>query len=232
MRHNGDTFGSEKIFIYEPCNYASSMAFYRSVTRICAYQNWTSDTQHLQAINRIFSSKAVSSAFWKGSYTYLGHELDDKMITLLAYLGHQASIAGLKVEDQNSSILRELSITPRNQSALDISTNYTHMFVSLGADQWSSILDDADLPRNVSEIFVAMAAGGAALLLPEAVATDFIAWLAGATLSAGEAEFIVKHYLPVFFEAVKDIHLTLESKIELTRKITGVAIKMFWASLW
>jgi hypothetical protein len=36
-------FGSDKMLVYEPCNYASNIAFYHAATRICDYPDWTVD---------------------------------------------------------------------------------------------------------------------------------------------------------------------------------------------
>jgi len=34
-------FGDDKMIIYEPCNYASNVAYYHSATRVCDYPDWT-----------------------------------------------------------------------------------------------------------------------------------------------------------------------------------------------
>jgi len=41
-RNTPEFFGVEKLVIYEPCNYVSNVAYYRSVTRTCAYP-WSVD---------------------------------------------------------------------------------------------------------------------------------------------------------------------------------------------
>lgn len=41
-RSTPEVFGAEKVMIYEPCNYVSNVAYYRSVTRTCAYP-WSVD---------------------------------------------------------------------------------------------------------------------------------------------------------------------------------------------
>ena len=39
-------FNQEGMVIYEPCNYASNIAFYHSATRICDYPNWSIDEDY------------------------------------------------------------------------------------------------------------------------------------------------------------------------------------------
>jgi hypothetical protein len=36
-------FGDEQIVIFEPCNYASNVAYYHAATRICDYPDWSVD---------------------------------------------------------------------------------------------------------------------------------------------------------------------------------------------
>jgi hypothetical protein len=43
MRNKSAEFGSDKMTIYEPCNYVSNVAYYRSATRICDYPDWSSN---------------------------------------------------------------------------------------------------------------------------------------------------------------------------------------------
>lgn len=50
MDNNPGMFGNESstlgsYLIYERCNYVSNVAFYRSVTRICDYPNWSIDAE-------------------------------------------------------------------------------------------------------------------------------------------------------------------------------------------
>ena len=44
MEHNPTEFGDEKILICEPCNYASNIAYYHSMVRICEKgDDWSFD---------------------------------------------------------------------------------------------------------------------------------------------------------------------------------------------
>lgn len=43
QRNQSSTFGVEKMTVYEPCNYVSNVAYYRSATRICDYPDWSID---------------------------------------------------------------------------------------------------------------------------------------------------------------------------------------------
>jgi len=59
QRSTPHEFGVEKMTVYEPCNYVSNVAYYRSATRICDYQDWTIDTKQVNALKRGFSTLAM-----------------------------------------------------------------------------------------------------------------------------------------------------------------------------
>jgi hypothetical protein len=108
-------FGEEKMIIYEPCNYASNVAYYHSATRICDYPDWSVDDDQIKGQKRAFATLAMGSAMWHGSHTYVGYSFDNNMIAVISYLAHQSSVVGLP---SNSSVLHELSPTPRSKSGL------------------------------------------------------------------------------------------------------------------
>lgn len=106
------------VLIYEPCDYASNVAYYHSVMRVCDYPEWTINDDYKKNIKRAFATHAAGSAFFHGSQTRMGDSYDNNMIAVVAYLGHQLSVSKL---NSTSSILNELSPTPRGISAQEIS---------------------------------------------------------------------------------------------------------------
>ena len=103
QRNTSHPFGVEKMTVYEPCNYVSNVAYYRSATRICDYPDWTIDNAQINALKRGFTTLAMGSAMWHGSHTYVGYSFDNNMIAVISYLAHQASISSLP---GNSSVLK------------------------------------------------------------------------------------------------------------------------------
>jgi hypothetical protein len=77
------------LVVYEPCNYASNIAYFHSMTRLCDYQYWDqSDEEYLVPIKRMLATMAFSSSVFHASMTYLGDRMDNIGIALIAYLGH------------------------------------------------------------------------------------------------------------------------------------------------
>lgn len=120
-------FGKEEMLIFEPCNYASNIAFYRGTTRICDYPDWSVDTEQIVSIKRSFSALAVGSAMWHGSHTFVGYSFDNNLMAVIGYLAHQASVSGLST---TSSIVHELSDTARSKTAAQTSQEVTLMFAN------------------------------------------------------------------------------------------------------
>ena len=71
------------IGIYEPCNYASNVAYYHVVTSICDYQDWSLSSSYQLAMAQSFTALTVGSAFWHGSHTLLGNIADNRFIDVV-----------------------------------------------------------------------------------------------------------------------------------------------------
>ena len=151
------------MIIYEPCNYASNIAYYHAATRICDYPNWNVDDVQISALKRSFATLAMGSAMWHGSHTYVGYSFDNNMIAVISYLAHQASVSGLP---GNSSILKELSPTPRSKSGVQVSEDLVQMFTNEPVSEWAEILDNADLPHVYFITFAALISTVFSIVLP------------------------------------------------------------------
>jgi len=120
----GGSFGEEKMEIYEPCNYASNVAYFHASTRICDYPDFSIEPDNQNALKQAFTTLTMGSAFWHGSQTYVGSSFDNNVIAVIAFLAHQASVSYLP----HSSILTELSRTPRNSTGIQVAHDLTTMF--------------------------------------------------------------------------------------------------------
>ena len=114
MRHDGAEFGREKMLAQEPCNYASNMAYYHSTTRICDYPDWSIGADQIKALKRSYATLALGSAFWHGSYTYVGYSFDENLIAVVSYVGYQIMVENL---NSTSPIINGLSNQTRASGA-------------------------------------------------------------------------------------------------------------------
>jgi hypothetical protein len=67
----------------------------------------------------------MGSAMWHGSHTYVGYSFDNNMIAIIPYLAHQASVSSLP---GNSTVLKQLSLTPRSMDGVEVSEDLVKMF--------------------------------------------------------------------------------------------------------
>ena len=111
------------MIVYEPCNYVSNVAYYRSVTRICDYPDWALSMDYIKEFKREFATLAMGSAMYHASHTNLGNLFDNSVIGLISYLAYQAIVANLPGDNP---ILRDLSETPRQHTGIEVSANLTN----------------------------------------------------------------------------------------------------------
>lgn len=99
------TMGKNKVLTYEPCNYASNVAFYHSVVKLCDYDEWTVSEDMQRNLMRSVATLGFGSSFLHQSYTYLGDIYDNRMIAIIAFLAYQMTTEAMQT---NSSIVHEL----------------------------------------------------------------------------------------------------------------------------
>lgn len=92
--------------IYEPCNYASNIAYYHTATEICAREGWNFPEYQVKAIGMTFAILGQGSAFFHGSETSNGGAADVRINDLFAYVAYQAAFE--KVEPLDNSIIHQL----------------------------------------------------------------------------------------------------------------------------
>jgi hypothetical protein len=222
-------FGKEKMIVYEPCNYASNIAYYHAATRICDYPNWNVDDVQINALKRSFTTLGMGSAMWHASHTYVGYSFDNNMIAVISYLAHQASLSSLPGK---SSILNELSPTPRSKTGVQVSEDLVQMFTNEPVADWAEILDKADLPHDYFITFACLLSSLFSLILPFSLTEWSISKLAYLIIPEEDADFVVKQYLPELGHAVKDVTVSTEDRDTLVYMFMGTIMKIGYAFIW
>jgi len=216
------------MLVYEPCNYASNIAFYHAVTRICDYPDWTVDTVQINSLKRSFAALAFGSSMWHGSHTFVGYSFDNNMIAVISYLAHQASVSGLP---GNSTILKELSSTPRNMTGVEVSAQLTNLFLK-PATEWPQVLNSLDLPLDYYITFCAFLATCASLIAPWFVVEGVFTIAADKILTPKDRAFIVLDYLPALKEATEHVTIAKAEKAKITQIFSSMMIKLIYATVW
>ncbi len=47
----------------------------------------------------------------------------------------------------DNSIIHELSLTPRNKSALETTSDFLDMYIEVPVEEWRQLLEDAEIPN-------------------------------------------------------------------------------------
>ena len=184
------------ILIYEPCNYASNIAYYHDATEMCMNKgNLNIPMESSIAIIQAFSYLGFGSAFWHGSVTDLGITMDIGFIDILAYVIHQASVENLRLLGA-SPIITDLSLTPRNLSAIEMTTNILEMFINKPVYEWKNHIDGIDKPDRFL-IFSGIVSSACSLALNDDT-FDSLAPILLELLGVEEdfQDFILNDYIP------------------------------------
>jgi hypothetical protein len=114
-------------------------------------------------LKRSYAILAIGSAFWHGSHTYVGNSFDNNMMGVLAYLSHEAMVSNLPGD---STILKQLSETPRSKTAVETTTELTEMFSTQPVAMWAEMLDEADIPHDYNITFSAFVVTILSMIVP------------------------------------------------------------------
>jgi hypothetical protein len=216
--------------IWEPCNYASNIAYYHTTTEICYRQEWNMPSDAVKFIGKAFASLALASSFWHGSETRNGQAADVRINDLFAYVAYQEAVKNLK---GNASIIHDLNYSPRAQSGEEITDFFMNMYIETPVEEWGHILIATDFP----DLRITMC-GYFSLTLSmsfeESFVDNLVVILANAfSLPDDMKEFCFDTYLPEVRIATKDIlPIPDEEKSKLRGNLFGTLFKLLYAFLW
>ncbi|KAF2367512.1 hypothetical protein FHG87_001742, partial [Trinorchestia longiramus] len=221
------------MLIYEPCNYASNIAYYHDVIEICLRKHigkpFSFSENYVNAIGKGFSAMAWGSSFWHGSNTMLGRQQDRKTLAVLAYVFHQASISALK---SKSPILHDLSKTPRKKTAIQLIEEFQNMYLTKPVSEWYNITEAFDIP-DYTLIYAGLYTTVLTLSFDEISVNTIIPILADMFNLPGDfREFLLDHYVPEIRRVTSDVHLSPPEHATFFFNTVGSTMKLVYAFLW
>lgn len=216
--------------IWEPCNYASNIAYYHTTTEICNRPTWTLDAIAVKYIGKSFASLALASSFWHGSETRNGQAADRRINDLFAYVTYQEVAKMLK---GNTSVLFDLNYQPRELSGQEITDLFMNMYIETPVQDWGHILNDTDFP-DLRITMCGYFSLALTMTFEETFVDNLTEILANAfSLPEDMTEFCFNTYLPEAREATRNIlPLPDEEKSKLRGNIFGTLLKLGYAFLW
>ena len=186
------------------------------------------DKTTLKALEESYCSLAFCSAFWHASQTLLGNVTDNRLIDLVSYIAHQASLSNLK----GSSIIRALSKTPRSKSGVDSNTELNDLLRTKPPSDWMDGILGLDMPQYYFT-FSALVTSMFTFIFPESIVDWIIPELMKLVpLSEEVKDFILNFYLPELRSATSHLRISIIAKFNLFFKVLGTIGKLMYAFLW
>ncbi|KAF2367511.1 hypothetical protein FHG87_001741, partial [Trinorchestia longiramus] len=221
------------MLIYEPCNYASNIAYYHAFIEICTRKHigkpFFLSEDYVNAIGKGFSAMAWGSSFWHGSNTKLGLQQDEKSLAVLAYAFHQASLSALK---SKSPILHDLSKTPRKKTAIQLIEEFQNMYLTKPVSEWYNITEAFDIP-DYTLIYGCLYTTMFTISFDEISVNRLVSIMISMfDVSDYIKEFLLDHYVPEIRRVTSDIHLSPAEHTMFFFNAVGATMKLIYAFLW
>ena len=233
MEQNATTTTFLNMVIYEPCNYASNIAFYHDTTEICnRYSNgdpFSYPPEYVFALGKAFSQLAMGSSFMHGSHTKLGHQQDAEGIRVVSYLVHQGSLAAFP---DASSVLTDLSPSPRSLNSIEIAEELFQMYLTQPVDQWYNRTDSIDVPDYMLSFSGFFSTVFTLLLDPETVDYYVVTICNAFGVPVEIQNFILEQYLPELRNLTGDFDLSGFDRTKFVANTASTVVKLIYAFLW
>ena len=228
LENNMTRYEYDGIEIFQPCNYASNVAYYHVYTSMQDYDKWNMDQTTLKALEESYASLAYCSAFWHASQTLLGNVTDNRLIDLVSYIAHQASLSNLK----GTSVIHELSETPRSKSGVETNTDLNTLLRTRPPSEWMDAILAFDMP-SYYVTFSGLVTTMFTLIFPESIVDLVIPLLMKIfPLEQEVKDFILNKYIPELRSVTADVKVSIFSRVNLFFKVLGTLGKLIFAFLW
>lgn len=233
VEHNATNSEFLNMTIYEPCNYASNVAYYHDATEICNRKTLGSPfvmpQEYVDSLGMAYSFMAMGSSLMHMSHTDLGHQQDTRGIRLVSYLIHQGSLAGL---ENASSIITDFSLEPRNRTALQYTQDFFDMYLNLPVEEWYDHTNAIDIPDYYLS-FAGIFSTVLTIAFEPDVVDHYFPILSGYFgLSDDDVNFILNDYLPELRNLTGPIDLGLIQETRFVENTVSSVIKLIYAFLW
>jgi len=214
--------------IWEPCNYASNLAYDRLMIEMCLQEDWFFSSHTVSKISQAFALITYGSAFMHGSNTELGQKQDTVSNDLFPFIIYQAGVSNIPY----NPVIHDLALESRPLSAEGIVDVLFDMYESQPVSSWLTTCNTISMPslqRTFTGIFGYILT---ILLDPDTVDQMVPVFLDLLAVSEEDREFATLHFLPAIREASSGHYLGLRDRLVLLRDTLATVIKLFYAFVW
>lgn len=201
--------------IFEPCNYAGSVAYYYSMIGI--YQQQLSNSTKfrmkpifLKSLRQAFSSLAFSSAFMHGSRTLLGTHLYQTSLSVIAYILHRAMLYPLPT---NSSIIKDISLTPSVRNSTEQARTLQNLYLKQNVSNWNATTKAMKV-TSYQNFFLAYLSTASSFTSAN-VSANVTAFAQSNKIDASVVTFLNSSYIPAIRKYTANITLSAADKTSL-----------------
>ena len=230
--HNPSSLDYLNMTVYEPCNTMSNLGFYRALIDTCSRKvigpAFKMPDVYVRAVGRAFAPMAYTSMFMHGSNTKAGGVQDVASIGVYSFLVYQAMASQLPT---NSTIIKDMSHTPRLNSALEVLEKWLLVHRSAPVFTWSLSTRSLNIPHyfdTFSGIIVfalMMVDPNLAVKLSPQLADQF-------NIPEDVKSFIIDVYIPELRTVIEPLKIKPQHKLQVLKKFIGPLIKLVYAFVW
>ena len=139
-----DLPGASNVFIMQPCNYNSNVAYYESMLALCrgdGKDSWSIPDDVRDLLAGSFGSLATGSAFFHGSGTQLGCRIDNAPIAHIAITAYQAAVSSLGADGVVASCLPTEQLEEA-KNGTEIINSFVNIFQNNDVFEWDQMILD------------------------------------------------------------------------------------------
>merc|ERR1712179_323930 len=215
--------------IWEPCNFASNLAYDRMVVEICEQHSWTFPSTTVRKIAESFAIVTFGSGFYHGSETTLGNRQDSISNNLFAYVIYQGAVANIPY----NSVIHDLAYQPRNITGEEIVELLLDTYENQPVEEWNNaediFVDVPSLQRSFAGIFGYILVLVTDLENAIAAAPPFLDLLG---VEPEDKTFFLEDFLPLLANITESVSISVVEKAELLESTAGTVIKLLYAFVW
>jgi len=217
--------------VFEPCNFASNIAYYHMSIALARYKQWALSPSVVRGLSQASAGLALGSAFWHGSNTELGGEADTVMIAVMAYIMQQASMEHLPTH-MKTPVLSDLSLRSRATSGVGIAQLLTDMYRTQPNNNWLETLTTLDIPSYETS-FAALITSLLTILFPQPIVEPTASTLIDIFgIDAPTKKFILEAYIPHARQAFTPKRISVLERLDLFLATVTTVKKLIYAFLF
>jgi hypothetical protein len=232
MEKNVTTSDFLNMTVYEPCDYASNVAYIHPALELCKQVSagtvFNLPEDYINAIGKAFVSLVMGSSFMHLSHTNLGGQQDTWSIRVLSYLIHQGSISNLPA----SPIVRDFSSEYRNLTSLELADEFQKMYLNLPVEEWLDHTYEFDIPDYYVSFAGIFSNVMTLVFSPEFVDHWAPIFMSAFGLQQEYQDFIMDEYLPEIRNLTQNITLGPVDETRFFEDGITTVLKLIYAFLW